>query len=175
MIEIDNEITIGLFGTCGNSNWRDKFIKEYDKLNINYYNPQVENWNPKLAVVEAEHLAKDQIILFPITYETYGTGSLSELGFSILNAIKLDNKRNFVVMIDDYLDDSLQNKELISESLRSRKLVKQHLLKLNLSNIYLVNTLDEMLQVSIILYNIEKLKLPINKYNLTNYKGGDTK
>ena len=73
-------MTIGLFGTCGNSKWRDSFIKDYEKEGIDYYNPQVDNWKPEDAKVEAEHLANDKIILFPVTRETSGLGSLVTVG-----------------------------------------------------------------------------------------------
>lgn len=162
-----NFLTIGLFGTCGNSKWRNIFMKKYNEKGIKYFNPQVDNWEPELARVEAEHLANDKIILFPITSETYGMGSLSEVGFSILNAIKLDNRRNFIILIDNILDKQLNNKELIKESLRARTLIKQHLKKLNLSNIYIVDSLEEMLNVSLILYNSEKIKLSITKYSIS--------
>ncbi len=82
-------LTIGLFGTCGNSTWRDPFIKKYKELDIQYFNPMVDIWNEELAKVEAQHLAEDKIILLPIVNETYAFGSLSEAGFLILNAIKM--------------------------------------------------------------------------------------
>jgi len=31
--------TVGLFGTCGNSKWRDPFIKKLNQLGVTYYNP----------------------------------------------------------------------------------------------------------------------------------------
>ena len=160
-------VTIGLFGTCGNSNWRHTFIKRYDKLGIKYYNPQVSDWKPEYSKIEAEHLAKDEVILFPITSETYGEGSLSEVGFSILNAIKINNMRSFVVYIDDNLDEKLkENIEQYKASIRTRALVKQHLLQTKLSNVYIVNNLDDMLNISIKLYNIEKIRKSIEKYSL---------
>lgn len=60
---------IGLFGTCGKSKWRDSFVASYTELGINFYNPLVANWTPACAVEEAEHLASDEIILFPVTAE----------------------------------------------------------------------------------------------------------
>lgn len=161
-------LTIGMFGTCGNSLWRKDFIEKYKELHIDYFNPQVDDWNSEFAEIEAEHLANDKIVLFPITYETYGMGSLSEVGFSILNAIKLDDRRNFIILIDSHLDSSLDNKDLIKESLRTRALIKQHLKKLNLENIYMVENLNEMLEVSIHLYHSEKIKQDISKYSLGN-------
>ncbi len=162
----DNKPTIGLFGTCGNSTWRNEFIIEYKKINILYYNPQVENWTPEDAKIEAEHLANDEIILFPITSETYAFGSLSEVGFSILQAIKLDDRREFVILIDDFLDESLQeNKVAAKDSLRSRALVKQHLKKLRLSNLYLVDSMEEMLKTSIELYSAAQIRKNLQHLN----------
>lgn len=157
---------IGLFGTCGGSKWRDIFIESYTKLGINFYNPQVEDWKPEDAEIEAEHLADDQIILFPITSETYATGSLSEIGFSVLNAIKLNERRDFIVMIDSKLDDSLQENETsYKESIRARAIVKQHLKKLALANLYIVESLDDMLEVSLVLHKSNKVRAKVEQYS----------
>lgn len=158
--------TIGLFGTCGGSKWRDPFMAAYTDRDINYYNPQVENWKPEDAVEEAEHLANDSIILFPVTSETYALGSLTEVGFSLLNAIKLDDRRDFVVMIENKLDDSLTDENLRKESLRARALAIQHLKKMKLSNLFLVPDLEKMLEVSITLYQAQKLVEPFKNYTL---------
>ena len=154
-------ITIGLFGTCGKSKWREPFMLKYNELGINYFNPQVENWTPSCAEEEARHLAEDQIILFPVTRETYATGSLAEVGFSILNAIRLDDRRDFVIMIEMELDQNLDNETARKESLRARALVKQHLKKLRLSNLYLVDTLEEMLDASITLHSAAVIREPL--------------
>ena len=157
---------IGLFGTCGGSKWRDPFMKRYEELGYDYFNPQVDNWTPEMAEEEARHLADDEIILFPLTGETYATGSLAEVGFSILQAIRLDDRRDFVIMIDMGLDKSLDaNPGMCKESIRARALVKQHLKKLRLGNIYLVETLEEMLEVSLVLYRSALGRVPLKKYN----------
>ena len=93
-------ITIGLFGTCGSSKWREPFMKAYDEQGIKYFNPVKEDWKVEDAQIEAEHLANDEIICFPVTDETYAFGSLGEVGFSILQAIKLNQRREIIVMID---------------------------------------------------------------------------
>ena len=142
-------LTVGLFGTCGGSKWREPFMKKYEELGISYFNPQVEDWKAELAAVEARHLAEDKVILFPVTNETYATGSLSEVGFSILNAIKLDDRRNFVILIQMDLIPELDDPIARKESLRARALVSEHLRKLRLSNLYVVDTLEEMLEISI--------------------------
>lgn len=158
-------ITIGLFGTCGNSRWRDRFMARYAELGISYFNPQVENWDPSCAEEEARHLAEDQIILFPVTDETYGLGSLSEVGFSILQAIKLDDRREFVIMIASDLVEGLNDAVARKESIRSRALVKQHLKKLRLPNLYLVDSLEEMLEVSLQLHKSVSIREPLKRFN----------
>ncbi len=160
--------TIGLFGTCGNSKWRAPFIEEYKRLGMAYFNPQVDDWKPELAVEEARHLAEDEIILFPVTGETYGLGSLSEVGFSILQAIRLDDRRDFVIMIEMKLDEALNDEVARRESLRGRALVMQHLKKLRFRNVYIVETLGEMREVSIQLYRAAAIKKPLEKFNPQN-------
>ena len=145
-------LCVGLFGTCGGSKWRDSFMEKYKQEGIPFFNPQVNDWKPEDAVVEAKHLAEDAVILFPITSETYGTGSLAETGFSILNAIRLDDRRDFVIYIDMTLAPDLDNAVARKESLRARALVREHLKKLRLSNLYLVDSLSEMFEVSLALY-----------------------
>jgi hypothetical protein len=158
--------TVGLFGTCGKSRWRAPFIATYEARNIPYYNPQVENWTPECAADEARHLAEDEVILFPVTGETYGTGSLAEVGFSILNAIRLDDRRDFVVLIERTLDEVLkENETAFKESMRARALVHEHLRKLRLRNVYLVDTLDEMLAVSITAYEAASLRAVLHRFN----------
>lgn len=151
-----NKITIGLFGTCGNSRWRDKFIKEYEIKNINYFNPQVENgkWHPGLVVEENYHFNNDAIILFPITNETTGQGSLAEVGFSLLNAIRQNESRYFIYLIDDDCNDPNANESQVKDSIRSRKLVKSKLSQKSYRNIFLTETLDDMLTLSIKLHRL---------------------
>jgi len=158
-------LCVGLFGTCGGSKWRDSFIEKYNKERIPFFNPQVDDWKPEDAIVEAKHLAEDAVILFPITSETYGTGSLAETGFSILNAVRLDDRRDFVIYIDMTLVPELDNAVARKESLRARALVREHLKKLRLSNLYLVDSLSEMIEVSVILYRAAEVREPLKRFN----------
>lgn len=171
-----SDLCIGLFGTCGNSTWREDFIKQYKDTtslhttslrNIKYYNPEVPDWNPECAKEEASHLANDSIIVFPVLNETYAFGSLTEIGFSVLQALRLDDRRDLVVLIEDHLTEELmKDKEMAKESLKGRALVYEHLKKLALPNVYLVDTLDEMCEVSIALYAIQATILPYRtKFN----------
>ncbi|MDA3808531.1 MAG: hypothetical protein PF440_11550 [Thiomicrorhabdus sp.] len=56
---------------------------------------------------------------------------------------------------------------LYKESCRSRALAIQHLKKLNLSNVYLVETLDEMLEVSLTLFQLSPTRRTLRKYSLS--------
>ena len=161
-------LKVGLFGTCGESKWREPFKARYKELGMHYFDPNKPDWNPEDAVEEADNLANDDIVLFPITNETYATGSLSEVGFSILQAIRLDDRRDFVVLISQDLDPSLSDPVARKESLRARALVMQHLKKLRLKNLYVVDTLQEMLEISIALYIAAKIHAPLAVYNPHN-------
>jgi hypothetical protein len=142
-------------------------MRHYDELGISYYNPQVENWTPQDAVIEAEHLINDQIILFPVTGETYGTGSLAETGFSILSAIRANDQRYVIIYIDPVVDAELAgaNAALAKESIRSRALVLAHLKKLNLPNVFQVKSLESMRYMSVMLHDVvNKLELAKSIY-----------
>jgi len=160
-------MTIGLFGSCGNSRWRDQFITIYEKMGINYFNPVKDDWQPEDAQNEAEHLANDEVILFPVTDESLGLGSLGEVGFSILQAIKLDSTRDVIVMIDDVLNDNskiLYDESLVIESIKMRALIKAHLKKLNYPNVYMVDTLDDMLSITLHLKEMNDMRKKISKF-----------
>lgn len=158
---------IGLFGTCDKSKWRDAFMNEYDCLGIKYFNPMVENWKPEDAIIEAEHLANDGIILFPVTSESYGMGSLAETGFSILQAIRYDSNRFVVVYIDHLLNSGLEeNPDLYKASIRTRALVIAHLKKMKYQNVYVVDGLESMLKVSITLHSVLSELSSLNKYRI---------
>lgn len=161
-----NTLTIGLFGTCGNSQWRKHFIDTYKEKGINYFNPQVGKgeWYPGLIDDENFHLYNDDIILFPITDETTGQGGLAEIGFSLLNTIRTSkNSRYVIYLIDDNCNDHSANSSQIEDSIRSRKLVKFKLLEKQYRNVFLVNTLDSMLKLSLDLYKLVKHEKEIKK------------
>jgi len=164
-------MTIGLFGTCGNSQWRLPFMEIYKKQGIDYFNPVKDDWKVEDAQIEADHLANDEIILFPVTNETLGLGSLGEVGFSILQAIKLDGNRDIIVMIDNKLNDIAAkefDESMVRESIKMRALIRAHLNKLKYPNVYLVDNLDNMLKLSLGLYHIMKFKETLKKYTINH-------
>jgi hypothetical protein len=146
--------TVGLFGTCGGSRWREQFIERYEALGIPYFNPQVDNWTPELADVEAWHLANDSLVLFPITNETFAAGSLAETGFSALTALRTNENRFVMLFIDPNVDEALiaQNPQAAKDSVRARKLVLAHLKQNPVSNVFVVESLEQMLEQSVKLY-----------------------
>lgn len=157
--------TIGLFGTCDKSTWRDKFIETYDQKGIKYFNPVKKDWRPEDAKNEAYHLSNDDIIVFPITLESPGFASLAEIGFVVSSAILNPNKKVIIMIDPEYAPDfssrpySVYNSgaliQVYSEvegSNRVRTLVKEHLTNINLNNIHVVDSLVEMLNLSVTLW-----------------------
>jgi len=149
------ENVIGLFGVCGNTTWRQGFMAEYEKRGIKFFNPQVDDWKPELAQIEAEHLVSDTIVLFPITSETYAIGSLAETGFSVLATYRALGTRSLIVLVDADVLTKLKEERpvLAKESSRARALVKAHLSKVKHPNVHIVDTMEEMLELSIAIYN----------------------
>lgn len=146
--------TVGLFGTCGGSRWRDAFMARYEALGIPYFNPQVDNWTPELADVEAWHLANDSLVLFPITNETFAAGSLAETGFSALTATRTNENRFVMLYIDPTVDEAstAANPQAAKDSVRARKLVLAHLKQNPVANVFVVDSLEDMLEKSIKLF-----------------------
>ena len=150
-----NPPCIGLFGTCGGSRWRTPFMDEYKQRGIRWFNPQVENWTPECADIEARHLVHDEIVLFPVTGETYGTGSLSEVGFSLLQSVRMNATRYVIFMIEQTLSpEAMVNEVAAKESIRARKLIAAHLKQNRHPNAFQVDNLNDMLSLSVELWSV---------------------
>ena len=150
-------VCVGLFGTCGTTTWRQQFIETYTNLEIAYYNPQVKEWTPEFALVEADHLLHDDIVLFAVTAQTYSTGSLAETGYALQVLKRIDymrGHRRVIVYIEQGLDLELvrENPIAAKESMRARALVAAHVGKVKETHCYVVNSMPEMLMLSIQLY-----------------------
>lgn len=151
---------IGLFGTCGSSTWRKEFVNAYNERGIEYFNPQLPEgvWKADMADefvrIENENLKTNEIILFSVTNETTGQGSLAEIGFSVLDTVRNLKNRYLIVMIDSDCKDVKATESQIEESCRSRKLVLSKLqneFRKN-PNLFLVKSLDDMLSLSLELH-----------------------
>lgn len=150
---------IGLFGTCDNIRWRDPFMARYTKEGVPYFNPMVDNWDKSCVPIEAHHLANDPIVLLPVLDQSYGLGSLAEIGFGPLRATKQNFYRSFVVLIHPEVTKELQDKDpaMAKASNRTRALVLGHLEKVAADNLLIVPTLDDMLEVSLKLQKAHSL------------------
>lgn len=163
-----NEITIGLFGTCDNIPWRVPFMERYDELGIKYFNPDAgDNWHPGMIEEENYYLNNAEIILFPILKESLGSGSLGEVGFSVQNVLRnIQNGRPqfLIFLIDDECEDMRKTEEEIKRSTKDRKLVKSKMKQhISCPIVTMVNTLDEMLELSISIYEFMAQGCPMEE------------
>jgi hypothetical protein len=149
-------LCVGLFGTCDKNRWRDPFMAKYEELGIPYFNPMVDDWNPGCVPLEAQHLAEDEIILFPVLGWSYAEGSLSEMGFGPLKAMRQNKYRSFVFFVELDLHERLTDPDRCKASLRARKLLLGHLAEVAAHNIYVVKSLGEMFDTSLRLHEIHK-------------------
>jgi hypothetical protein len=65
-----------LGGTCNDTTWRDKIIP---KLDIDYFNPVVENWTPKCKEEELKVRATADYLLYVISPAMTGVYSIAEV------------------------------------------------------------------------------------------------
>lgn len=151
-------ICVGLFGTCDNVPWRNEFVTALTKYNIEFFNPDAgDNWHHGMIEDENRHLIEDDIILFPVLKDSLGFGSLAEIGFSVLNVARnIANGSNqyLVVMIDDECTDERKTEDERIASVKARKLTKSKILAVTHSNVFVVNSLEEMKTLAIRLANI---------------------
>ena len=145
----NNIKAISLFGTCGSSTWRAPFIEAFEAEGVEYFNPQVDDWTPELASVEARHLAGDAIVLMVVTGETTGSASLVEAGLLVARAIQ-EPDRFFLLYIEEEADPSLEGAK---DSNRARRLLLEHLSRFDrVPNLEVVSSLEEALDLSVKLW-----------------------
>lgn len=65
-----------LGGTCNESTWRDDLIKE---LNIEFFNPVVEDWTPECMTEEIRQRESCDFVLYTITPKMLGVYSIAEV------------------------------------------------------------------------------------------------
>lgn len=150
---------VGLFGTCGDSTFRkDLFIPTYEERGIDYYNPQVDDWKPEYALEETDHLTHDVIQCWPVLSSTYGSSSLTEQGYSIAASMRAATplQKSIIAMIEMGLSDTLTDEVARKESLRARIHGSTHMGESESPSLYIVSSLEEMLEASIGLYGAAK-------------------
>lgn len=101
-----------LGGTCNNSTWRDELIP---LLNIEYFNPVVENWTPECQAEEIQQRRECDYCLYVITPEMTGFYSIAE---AVDDSNKRPNKTLFCVLqsAGDKVFDKHQLKSLLATS-----------------------------------------------------------
>lgn len=110
---------VGLFGTCGDSKWRDPFIALLNESGINYFDHVKKDWNGLDSVIEAEYLHQARILLFVITCETTSYGSLAEVGWAAKSAQV--NSQTLILYVEDY-----KGEDPSGDASRVRRLVLSH-------------------------------------------------
>jgi hypothetical protein len=76
-----------LGGTCNDSTWRDELIPH---LNVDYFNPVVEDWTPECKEVEeVEKNEKCDVHVYVITSQMIGVYSIAEAVESAANKDKI--------------------------------------------------------------------------------------
>ncbi len=159
MSAFEEQPCVGLFGTCGDSTFRQElFIPAYERLGITYFNPQVEDWEPGRADIEADHLVHDVVQCWPVLGSTYGTGSLAEHGFPIASSLHASTPlpKFIISLVEADLDEPLADEVAGRESARARTLSLAHLANVTALNLFRVSSLEEMLEVSIVLSGVAK-------------------
>ena len=119
-----SEKTVGLFGTCGDSRWReDVAIPLLEKANVSYFNPVVKDWNEEAMKNEAHHAANDQVIMLVITGETTAIASMAESGWVALQCVLTG--RSLIVVLED-----MPTEDPALRINKVRNLLRQHISKL---------------------------------------------
>ena len=95
-MEVKRIKTVGLFGTCNDTTWREDIIKKLPS-NFEYFNPVVDDWNEDCIVNENKHKEDDDFIVFVITPNMKGVYSIAEVA-------DLSNKRDNVIFCVLYSD-----------------------------------------------------------------------
>ena len=76
IIEADKKTTVFLGGTCGDSTWREDLIP---KLEIDYFNPVVDDWTPSCQKEEVKQRKNCDYVLYVITSDMKGVYSIAEV------------------------------------------------------------------------------------------------
>jgi len=91
-----NKVFMG--GTCAETTWRDELIKV---LQVDYFNPVVEDWNPECQEEEYKQKELCNIHLYVITKEMQGVFSIAE----VIDSVHTDNKITILHIIPKGFDD----------------------------------------------------------------------
>ena len=107
-----------LGGTCNNSNWRNNLI---DKLEIDYFNPVVDNWTENDYKNELRERENSDFCLYVITPKMTGVYSIAEV---VDDSNKRPKKTIFAYLKKD--NDSEFSKEQLKSLEKVGEMVKNN-------------------------------------------------
>lgn len=84
-----------LGGTCNESTWRNRIVP---MLNIEYFNPVVDDWTPDCMAEEIKQRKECDFVLYAITPKMTGVYSIAEV---VDDSNKRPNKTIFIRLRDD--------------------------------------------------------------------------
>jgi hypothetical protein len=111
-----------LGGTCNGSTWRDKLIP---MLDIEYFNPVVDDWNEEARLEELTQRNECDFVLYVITPEIKGVYSIAEV-------IDDSNKRPWKTIFAILLEDT----ELFDPQMLHSLYATADMVKLNLGSVF---------------------------------------
>ncbi len=90
-----DKMKVFLGGTCNESNWRNRIIT---MLEIDFFNPVVEDWTPDCMAEEIKQRETCDIVLYVITPKMTGTYSIAEV---VDDSNKRPERTIFIRLRDD--------------------------------------------------------------------------
>lgn len=112
----DNKKRVFLGGTCANSDWRQRLIP---MLDIDYFDPVVDDWTEEAQREEVRQRESCDICLYVITPRMEGVYSIAEV---VDDSNKRPEKTVFCVLSGD-VDDSGEDLAFTEKQLKSLKQV----------------------------------------------------
>lgn len=146
-----NNKTVGLFGTCGNSTWRNAYISWFESMGIQYFNPLLTNReydNVEDPKREAQHLTNDRVIIFPVLGLTDGILSLGEVNIAIAQVIMSWNRHLIVFIEPNANPNFVTDTAKLAKSNQMRSLYLAHLSNIHHPRIHIVESEEAMWEVS---------------------------
>jgi hypothetical protein len=98
-----------LGGTCNNSQWRDNLILT---LNIDYFNPVVDDWTPECQQREVKERETADYVLYTVTKEMAGVYSIAE---AVDDSNKRPEKTVFCVLKDGFDEGQLRSLDAVAQ------------------------------------------------------------
>ena len=104
--------TVFLGGTCAESTWREELIP---KLEIDCFNPVVEDWTPECQKEEIRQRKSCDYVLYVITSEMEGVYSIAEV---VDDSNKRPEKTVFCVLEDGFDEGQLKSLKQVSKMVK---------------------------------------------------------